>query len=239
VRRLGVVALAAVTITLALFACGGDASFDVRYARAYAPPQTVSVFGVFKDGRMSPEAWDTLGERLSLPLGGRPCEIAVGPRLQQEAPSLVAALDDTTRASGVTDDVLAQFAPMAKSDILLLFTISGHPPQIADAGAGAASRAQPSSNRFASGQRSRRGMGAPSTASRRAERSVFEVSASLYSVKTKESVGLIGMTYEGQSVDDAFRKFTEKLAAELPSARCVGWDFAVQVDEEKLKNLAE
>ncbi len=228
----------ALAVALALFACG-DASFDVRYAPAYVPPRTVSVFGVFKDGRMNPDAWDTLGARLSAPLGGGPCEIAVGPRLQQEAPSVVATLDDTTRASGVTDDVLAQFAAMAKADIIVLFTVAGQPPQPSSDGGAGATRADPSSNRFATGSRSRRGMGAPTAASRRAERGVFEVSASLYSVSRKESVGLVGMTYEGRSVDDAFQKFAAKLAAELPGARCLGWDFSVPIDEEKLKNLAE
>jgi hypothetical protein len=66
---------------------------------------------------------------------------------------------------------------------------------------------------------------------------VFEVSASLYSVKSKESVGTIGMSYLGPSVDDAFRKFSERLAAELPGARCAGWDYGVKIDEDKLREL--
>jgi len=239
VKRVASAFIAAVAIALAPFACTSDTSFDVRYAQPYAPPRTVSVFGIFKDGRMNPESWDTLGERLSAPLGGGPCEIAVGPRLQQEAPTVLAALDDTTRAGGVTDDVLSVFAPMAKADVVVLFTIAGQPPSAAgDAGA-AATRAPPSSNRFASGSRGRRGMGAPTTATRRAERNVFEVSASLYSVRTKESIGLVAMTYEGHSVDEAFRKFAEKLAAELPGTHCAGWDLGVPIDEEKLRSLAE
>jgi hypothetical protein len=240
VRRVVVAAVLGLACAGLSLACTSDASFDVRYAQAYAPPRTVSVFGVFKDGRMNPESWDTLGERLSAPLGGGPCQIAVGPELQQEAPTVLAALDDTTRAGGVTDEVLAAFAPMAKAEVIVLFTIAGRPPSpVSDAGAGAAGRAPPSSNRFASGSRSRRGMGAPTTATRRAERNVFEVSASLYSVRAKESVGLVAMTYEGHSVDEAFRKFAEKLAAELPGTHCAGWDFTVLVDEEKLRNLAE
>ncbi len=221
----------------ALVACGGDTSFDVRYAPTYAPPRTVSVFGIFKDGRMNPESWDALGARFSAPLGGSSCEIAIGPRLVEASPSLVATLDDTTRASGVTDEILAEFAPMAKSDLIVLFTIAGRPPQPIPAGA--VGRAPPSSNRFATGQRGRSGTPSSPSAARRIDRNVFEISASLYSVRTRESVGVIGMAYQGQSIEDAFRKFTEKLAAELPGTRCVGWDFAVAIDEEKLRALAQ
>ena len=82
-------------------------------------------------------------------------------------------------------------------------------------------------------------MTAPQARGRRTDSNVFEVSASLYSVSAKASVGLIGMAYEGASMDDALHKFADKLAAELPGARCAGWDFAVPVDEEKLRALRE
>ena len=82
-------------------------------------------------------------------------------------------------------------------------------------------------------------MNAPASAARPTDRSVFEVSASLFSVRQHESVAVVAMTYDGQSVDDAFRKFTERLGAELTGARCAGWDRSVRVDEEKLRTLAE
>ena len=214
--------------------CTGDASYDVRYATAYKPPRTVSVFGVFRDGRMNPEAWDAIGSRLSAPLGGASCDIAIGAKLQLEAPTVLAALDDTTRASGVTDEILGEFAPMAKAETILVFTIAGRPPQpLPDKpGTGAA----PAASRFSTGRRMR-GNNGPPAAGPRVDRNVFEISASLYSVKTKESVGVIGMSYEGQSVEDAFQKFAAKLSAELPGTRCAGWDLSGQIDEEKLRSL--
>jgi hypothetical protein len=231
--RFVLLALAVPGITLG---CGGDASYDVRYAAAYTPPRTVSVFGVFRDGRMNPEAWDALGSRLSAPLGGASCEIAIGAKLTLEAPTLLSALDDTTRANGVTDAILGEFAPMAKADTILVFTIAGRPPQPLPDKPG--TRATPASNRFSTGRRMRGNTG-PQPSTPRADRNVFEISASLYSVKTKESVGVIGMSYEGQSVEDAFQKFAAKLSAELPGTRCAGWDLSGHVDEDKLRALGE
>ncbi len=230
-------AAAAVGLALLPFsACGSDTSFDVRYAPTYAPPRTVSVFGVFRDGRMSTESWDVMGARLSRPLGGAPCEVAVGARLQETAPSLVAALDDVTRAGGVTDEVLAELAPMAKSDVIVLFTVAGRPPQVLS-DAGPVARAPPSTSRFNTGGRGGRAMTGPSSTTRRTDRNAFEVSASFYSVSAKASVGLIAMAYEGSTVEDALEKFAAKLALELPGARCDGWNYGVSVDEARLRAL--
>ena len=223
---------------VALAACASDASFDVRYANDYAKPASVSIFGVFKDGRMNQAAWDALGARFSAPLHGVRCEILFGEKLAQASPDLAPFIDDYTRRNGVTDDVLDKLAPLAMGDSVLLITIAGHPPQSTRDGGAPPPQQSPSPMSRGAGRRGR-GMGAPYGGGRAADTSVYEVSASLFSVKTHHAVGLIGMTYSGASVDEALKKFTDKLGTELGGATCAGWDASRPLDADQLKRELE
>jgi hypothetical protein len=122
----------ALALAVAVASCADDpAKFDVRAASDFAKTGvTVSVLGVFKDGRMSAESWPTLGARLSAPFSRTgACEIAYADALFATAPALAASIDEYATANGITDELLDELAPMATADTILVFTIAGHPPQ--------------------------------------------------------------------------------------------------------------
>jgi hypothetical protein len=53
-----------------LCACSSDAQLKSRFASGFAhPSHTLAVLGVYKDGRMSSEAWEAVGPGLSRPRG--------------------------------------------------------------------------------------------------------------------------------------------------------------------------
>src|SRR5207244_3335524 len=119
------------------------------------------------------------------------CEVAYGDKLLTTAPGLSSAVDDYARANGVTDDLLDRLAPMAKGDTIMILTIAGRPPQpIGDKGAQVSSPA-PSQPMM----RGRRGLagGMPSGSSEtlpRTDNNVFEMSASLFSIRLHRSVAM-------------------------------------------------
>lgn len=202
--------------TASLTACGDDA-FAVRYDPDFPRGgTTVSVFGVFRDGRLNPDVWDALGPRLSAPFHSTSCDLEFSPRFVTANADLAGAVDDYTRDYGPSDELLDRFAPLAKSDAILLFTISGHPRQAsADAGAPAAAMPAP---------RGRRGRGGGVIGgSHETDRNAFELSATLFSVKLHRSVAVIAMSYRGGSADDAYARFADRLAKELPNSSCVAW----------------
>ncbi|HEY4105506.1 MAG TPA: hypothetical protein VGM44_16520, partial [Polyangiaceae bacterium] len=62
--------LASCALALLPVACGSGAAFDTRLASDFAPARhTVSVLGVYKDGRMALGSWDTLGPYFTHALG--------------------------------------------------------------------------------------------------------------------------------------------------------------------------
>jgi hypothetical protein len=225
---------------IGLIACADD-GFAVRRAAEFPRGGTtnMSVLGIFKDGRMNAESWDELGAGLSAPFSERRCEVAYSNKLVTTLPALSTAVDDYARANGVTDDLLDQLAPMAKGDTILFITIAGHPPQAVD-NAGVRPSSSPTPMR---GGSRRRGGGLPSPSDRSArsstDRSVFEVSATLFSRQLHHSVAIIDMTYSGSSVEDALRKFAVKLGSEMPRSTCTGWDWDTPVDASQIRKLSE
>jgi hypothetical protein len=229
-------------VALALSACSDD-SFSVQRSPAF-PSQgaALSVFGVFKDGRMSPESWDVLRPRLTPILGSAACETGYPEAVNASSPELGQAVDDYTRANGVTDDLLEQFAPMAKGDLILLVMMTGRPhtgsePTSPGPKAGAGTDPSPTSPPArAGGRRGYQGAG-PARAQAAVERGAFEVAASMFSVKTHRPVGAVSMRYTGASMDDALQSFAAHLADELPKASCAGWNADVHVDPAKIRKL--
>jgi hypothetical protein len=219
-----------------------DEGFTVRTAPDFPKGRTtISVFGVFKDGRLSTDSWDQLGPGLSSAFADRTCEAAYSDRLLTTAPSLASALDDYARANGLTDELIDQVAPLAQGDAILVITIAGHPPlPIGDAGAQPSrpGNLQPS---MRGGGRRGRGGGMPTGTSRGnvTDRSVFEVSASLFSVRLHRSVAFVGMTYSGPSTDEALKRFADKLRTEMPGSTCSGWRWNVHLDDEEIRKMIE
>src|ERR1700722_13130989 len=95
----------ATCVPLTAVAGCSDAQITTRYAPTFThAPHTVSLLGVYKDGRMNPDVWEQIGPALSTPLGGK-----CGPgydSLVNGNPALSAAIDDYARANGIGDDLL-------------------------------------------------------------------------------------------------------------------------------------
>lgn len=112
---------------LATGSCGDpNASFTTKLASDFPPSgHTVSVFGVFKEGRMSPEAWGDLGGKLSAAFAGTACAAEYSDELLASNAPLSSAIDDYARANGIGDELLDAVAPAATGDLVVVFTIAG------------------------------------------------------------------------------------------------------------------
>jgi hypothetical protein len=223
-----------VVATIAMVACDpSDAHFAVRYASDFSPARhTVSVLGAYEDGRMSVGAWEDLAPRLVPALGDAPCDAGFD-ALATADPPLAGAIDEFARDNGPTDALLAQLAPAAKGELILVITFSGHLPQRAKADGGAP-QPRPSAG---GGRRAGHGMRSAGQARDAATGdNALEISALLYSVARAQSVGLVAMEYTGASVADAEAKFAVKLAQAFPSMACAGWDWAGKVDAERVRS---
>ena len=243
-RPLASLALACALLSLPS-ACSDEAQFTSRFASDFSPSRhTVSVLGVFKDGQMSTEAWESLGAKLSSPFGAT-CDTAYAALVTASNQPLSAAIDDYVRANGPGDELLEQLAPAASGDLIAIFSVAGHvagkaapPPDTSNiqqsspmtgAGGGKYRGARPG------GVNGGRGMPkAPAIAS-------FEVSVSFYSVSEKKAVGMLALQYEGTSQDDALQRMAQRLGLPtfLPSARCAGWDWKAKVDDQRIRALIE
>jgi hypothetical protein len=179
------------------------------------------------------EAWDPVNDALDRHLHGYPCAPLYSNDLLAKSPELAAAIDDFTRANGVDDELLDRLAPMAKGDLIAIVVMAGQPPQVIDSGAVADLPSQSSPNRRGRGG-ARTGTRGPVT-----DHNAFELSVSLYSVKSHKAVGQIAMTYEGKTVDDALVKFQQRFAAETAGSTCSGWTVPPGADGEAIRKLAE
>jgi hypothetical protein len=220
------VALVAWPAVAGLGCASEDAHFDVQTAPEFGgQPLSLSVFGVFRDGSMSADAWEQLGPKLSPSFGSPTCEVAYGKRLVESNASVAREIDDEARENGVSDELLARFAAQAKGEAILLLTVAGEVASKRDAGAtGPSAGAPPPSPRGRGGRRGRSPSGMPGGRPR-VERTSFEMSASLYSVQLGRAIAVVSMTYGGSSQTEALEKFRGELAKIFPHATCVGWEW--------------
>jgi hypothetical protein len=225
-----------VFILLTSAACA-EGPFTVKYAPDFAPGATsISVFGVFNQGRMSKRAWEQLRLHLVSPLNQDTCEVAYGQNLVASSPAVSSAVDEYATTNGVTDELLDQFGPMAKGAMILVIAVSGRPPQPID------DPLPDSKNSTPPRVRGRRGPVGGLPANDRAkgeDQSVFEVSASFFSVRLHHSVASVDMAYSGSSLDEAFTMFANRLAKEMPNSTCAGWNWDVHVDDKKIHDMVE
>jgi hypothetical protein len=238
---IGIAALMA--FGLASSACGEeDINFAVKVAPGYSNTgNAISIFGIFKDGRMSPEAWDELGPRLSTAFHSGPCEVAVSSDLRRSNLALFTAIDDAGREEGITDVLLDRFAPAAVGNSILVITISGHAPKAKDA-VHAATRSQMGGGMGRGGGVGRRPSAAPREPDRRKGAragDVFEISASLFSNPQHQSVAQVAMAYKGASEEEALTKFIAKLGESFPGAICRGWKPDALPTDEAIRQLPQ
>jgi hypothetical protein len=233
-------------VALATASCGDQAvQFDTRYASDFAQANrsTVSVLGVFQDGRLSTEAWKQMGPSLSSSLGGGACEVGFSEELASQKPDLSAAISDVASADGVTDELIDELARAAKGDTVLFVTVSGKVPKAA-APTSSSSGAAPQVAAGGGGRGSRRGGGGGRSSARGqgprpggGENDVLEMSASLYSASAHHPLALLELHYTGPSAEDALQKFVAKLGTVVKGARCTGWDWNAPIEEERIRKL--
>jgi len=226
------------------FACDeGDAHFSTKVASDFTPARrTVSVLGVFKDGRMSADGWSALAPRLAPALGAQRCEVGYDELAAAGGP-LADAIDDFARANGPSDELLGELSPAAKGELVLVLTYAGKLPDrsMADAGAAGSRSTAPAFGASARGGMRGGGMGgrAPLNSEAHVDSNVLDLSASLYSVDKARAVALVTMQYSGTSLDDAMSRFAAKLSESLGGSRCVGWNWDNKIDPEKIRRAID
>jgi hypothetical protein len=186
-----------------------------------AAGHAVSIVGVYRDGRLSASYWDEIGPLIARAFGSDGCEAAWGDRLRREAPELYARIDAGARVTGVTDAMLESLAPRADGGLLLILRSSGHPPFKSDISIRIPGLSDEAGAQEGRGDHGGRGSGPKPDEAK--DRSVFELSASLYSVRARSTVGRIEMRYTGSTLDGAMLAFQRDFRAMLPNASCVGW----------------
>jgi hypothetical protein len=251
--RFVVFLLRAFGVAIAAASCGDPrASFTTKVASDFSPSgHSVSVFGVFKEGRMSPETWGELGAGLSSAFGAlapSACPAEYSDDFVTSSAPLSSAIDDYARANGIGDELLDAVAPAATGDLIAVFTMAGKVGSTdAEGRAGGATTggmppAAPSTM-MRRGQQGGMPLAGPMTDPRRGFREApvdaLELSASLFSVSQHRSVALVAMRYVGDSLPDALAELAAKLRAAVPGSTCAAWNSAVHLDERKIRALAE
>lgn len=224
--------------------CRQQAVYATTFAQDFSPPHhVVSVFGVYKDGRMSSEEWGAIAARVSRSLGAAKCEAAYSESTTSPNHALWSAVDEYTLANGPTDDLLAKIAPAARGDLVLVVIVAGKLPT-------------PEKIKVQDDNQNRRspgalgpqggGMGGGPGLSRNSGATFrppapppsvdqLDLSASLFSVPKSTSVALVALQYSGESVDEAIAGFAAKLANALPGATCTGWNWEAKIDPEAIR----
>ena len=224
--------------------CRSEAVYATTFAPDFSPPHhVVSVLGVYKDGKMSSEAWDAIAARVSRSLGAASCEAAYTESAMSPNHALWSAVDEYTLANGPTDDLLAKLAPAARGDLILVVIVAGKLPtpekikiQDENQNRQAQRNMAPQGGGLGGGSGLSRNSGpmfrahAPPAAVDR-----LDLSASLFSVHKAASVALVALEYSGESVDEALAGFTAKLASALPGATCTGWNWEAKIDPEAVR----
>ena len=244
----------------------GQTQVNATPVPAATNPEAVSVFGVFRNGRMSPEAWEDFGKVLSEPFSQGICQAAYDVVFTNANPELASTVDDYTKENGVSDDLLDKFAPLAKGDTILVIAINGQPAKPA-ADVGVKQASQPAQDQSSSGQGNygnsgagpgggpggrgmgrggggRGGMGGrrPQSAPvqhAKPDKGFWELTAFFYSVRLHKSTRQVDLTQPGQDMDGDLKLFVAKLGTEIPGVPCRGWDRSVKVDGESVRKLAE
>ncbi|MFT3772056.1 MAG: hypothetical protein QM820_42155 [Minicystis sp.] len=220
-----------IALALSTASCEGGTQYAVKYAPEFTPGRsTVAVFGVFQAGRMSPEAWLPLSARVSSTLGRTSCPVGFGDALRKADTDLYEKLDEEVAQNGIADDVIDEVATKTDAEVIMTLSVHGRvqhakAPSVGDDQSVSGARTAPMP-----GQRSRSEAGNARRRHRGGGQTVawngLELSASLYSVKLKRSVGRITLYYAGTSVDEAITMFAKKLGEELPGSTCAEWKWS-------------
>lgn len=215
-----------------------------KLASDFAPGRhAVSVLGVYKDGQMSADAWETMAPTLSPSLGATDCADGYSEAMRSTHEALSSAIDDYARSNGPTDELLSQVAPAARGDLIVVITFAGRLPVAAKAKPSVATNSGPIGVGQSGARGARAGSGGRRASSARSfaapDPNELDISATLFSVPQGRSVGLVAMQYSGESVDEAVTRFAAQLRDALPQARCEGWDWTAKVDGERIRQAID
>jgi hypothetical protein len=217
-------------LTLLTAACAHETARVAMAPGLREARPTISIVGIYREGRLSSESWDLIGPAVSPALGSPMCDAGYTDALRAKAPALYDAIDDAARREGLTGDVYEKLAPGAKGELLMVVQFYGAPPAPAQR-SGRAGAPRPGTSPGSSPLRGRHGMSnagigghAPDTF--RGETPNVQLAASLYSIKERRIVGQIELEMEGRDSDEALHAFVERLGDELKGARCAGWRWA-------------
>jgi len=213
-----------VFIGLAVVACGTDVT--MYRAASYTPRDiTLSVLGVFRNGRMDPGAWAEWAPTIAAAVGDGTCSAAFDDRMEKGAPALFSELDESTRQDGITDEILDRAAPSALGGAILVIEVFGRAsspkkPANGEASSGPA----PASSQPSVGRRQGRGrMRGASAAPPQPPRDLLEVSIGVYSIRDRQVTASVQMHADAGASSDALHELSGKLRDTLHGARCAGW----------------
>ena len=220
-------------LLLVLAAGCSDASFRVRMPEGFHEAhRTVSVIGVYREGRLSPDYFEQIAPTIAGALG-QGCEQGYGETLKSANPDLYEELDQESRQDGVTDDVLARLSPGALGDTLMVIQLYGPigPPAKHKTRAGTAAPLPSTPAPYSRGAGTMSGRNpAPATEDPRGGSSTqdVQIAATLYSRNDHTFIGEVALTYNGKDVDSALRRFGQRLSTEMSGAKCAGWKWPTE-----------
>jgi hypothetical protein len=211
-------------------ACADESSVRVKVAQGFTPgPTNVSVLGVFRDGRMSVDAWGPIAIPLSAAIGGLSmCEPAFSARLQRENEPLFASIDDEAKSDGITEDLLTKLAPAAQGDQILAITMHGSVGGTTDKASGLSTphaSAPQTRGMGGGGMRGNRGMQQREPTTRGPSPKALEMSATLFSARLHQPMARVTVIYTGTNADEAVRQFTAEIGKIVPGSACKGWSW--------------
>jgi hypothetical protein len=212
-------------------ACWGKAEMSVQYAPGFQPAQhKISIFGVYKDGRMNSEAWGGIAPGVSKALGGRLCDAAYGTAAFPADRDVTRAIDEYATSNGPTDDLLGQIAPAAAGDLVMVLTVAGHLPVPVKVSVQDQPQRQGPGGAYGGRGRHR---------GKDFDLNELQLAAQVFSVSEGKTVAVVNLDYTGQSVDEAWTKFTAQIGESLPGSECTGWRADAKLDADKIRSLAE
>ena len=113
-------------LLLCAAACS-DQEFQVRHTAELPRGGTVSMIGIFKDGRLDTAAWEDVALKL---LRKERCQAGFTRGLAEARPAVHEAVDKYVRDNGVTEKLLDVLAPAAAADRIMVITVAGGPPKV-------------------------------------------------------------------------------------------------------------
>lgn len=220
-------------LAVATCSCGEAGVFyDVKYSPGFAAgPTSVSLLGVYQDGRMSNELRDEVVLKLAPVLGKNTCAVAWGETLRAAEPDFFEEVDRSTQADGVTEETLDRFSGWAEGDAILVVSVNVYRGGAAGAPPTGSTTSGMGGSNFNQGtgplpgSRGRAAPPPPPGAIRPGtwQGQQIRIAAILFSAKTHAPMGRIILNYLGTNIDDALRRFARKIGEELPGSVCKGW----------------